>query len=369
MRPLIVWISALLSISAFSADCTPVNLYDSQTSPFHRMPIYNQGELNTCYAYTASQLIDFYRFTKDQNATELTNPIWTALIHKINTPIHWNPDNLDFSRMTWVFDNLEDHGICKAEVMERAIDKLRNGNSNLTDEDILFFFQSLWDEFHNTKKIYHSREKTYQQAYDTVSKNEYFGGKIKTSLAEQFHFIVYRFEDKRLDALKNGVFGECKGMNLLPIELPPRKSSGFGFASNAKIQRHIEETLADSVPMGIGYCYNLVQNGPGFRGIKFKPRIIGMAFKNELCAAHYSMVVGKRPNAETGKCEYLIRNSFGTGFWTDKWNCTCRNSKKTKNEYFDCKASEAIKESLEVVGCWIDSGDLAENTFDLTRLR
>ena len=358
--------SAPLSVSA--ADCSPVNLYEAPDSPLHRIPIYDQGQMNTCYAYTGSQLVDYYRFKKDPKSRDLTPPIWTALIHKLHVPIAWNPDNLDFSRMTWVFTDLEKYGICKEKVVDRAITNLKNGNDQLTESDVMYFFQNLWDEFQTEKgqKITRrARERNYQRAYDKTAADPYFVGKIQYSMAEKFHWIAWGKEGDRLKFLMKEVFSECTGANLEKIALPSRKSIGIGFASNAKIMRGIDNILDSSEPAGIGYCYNVLTEPPGYKGIYVRPRILGMVLNNNNCGAHYSIVVGKRPTAKNG-CEYLIRNSYGTGFWTDQWSCYCQTTNKMIPEYSECHASEAQTKGLRVLGCWIDGEDLANNTFDLT---
>ena len=292
------------------------------------------------------------------------------MIHKIHVPIHWNPDSLDFSRMTWVFKDLEKYGICKEAVMDRAIENLKNGNEQLTESDVMYFFQNLWDEFQTEKgqKITRrGREKIYLHSYLKVASDPYFTGKIQYSMAEKFHWISWGKEGDRLKFLMKEVFSECTGDNLEKITLPKRDSIGIGFASNGKIIRGLEDILNQGEPAGIGYCYNVLTEQPGYKGIHFRPRILGMALNNDNCGAHYSIVVGKRPSANG--CEFLIRNTYGTGFWTNQWNCFCESTNKLIPEYSDCHATDVLTKAVRVLGCWIDSGDLASNTFDLTHFR
>ncbi len=348
-----------------SEACTPVNLYDLPHHPFDRIPIYNQGEMSTCYAYTASQMIDFWRFNQDPDSSDLTSPLWTALIHKINVPIHWNPDSLDFSRMTWVFNSLERNGICRASVVNRAVERLRNGNVNLSEPDLMFFFQTLWDEYQVPFGDLKTNEAVYGRAYEKVAALPYFEGKIQYSLKDKFHFMTHYFKGQRLETLMDEVFSECKGEALLPVTLPSRESMGLGFASNRKFTRRIEKTLARDEPLGIGYCYKILDEGPGYRGIHSPFRFLGMALNQSECSAHYSMIVGQRPGAQGG-CQYLIRNTYGTNFWTDHFSCLCQKKGSNTHEHQECRASDADAKDLTVLGCWIDSQDLVSNAFDLT---
>jgi hypothetical protein len=343
--------------------CGTYNLYQLPNRPFDRIPIYDQGELSTCYAYTASQMIDFWRFNHDSQATSLTSPLWTALIHKVNVPIHWNPDSLDFSRMTWVFKSLEKNGICEESVVNRAVEKLRNGNVLMTEPDIMYFFQTLWDEYQAHAKLFASNELVYELAYQKTAGLPYFQGKLVNSIKESFHFMTHYFKGQRLETLMSEVFSECRDQHLLPIQLPERESLGFAFSSNQKIMKRINTVLGQGQPLGVGYCSTLLDKGPGFRGIHLKPRMLGMAVNNNECGAHYSMIVGQR-KADSG-CQYLIRNTYGTHFWTDRWSCFCED-KASKGRYEECRASSADAKNLRVLGCWVNADDLASNVYDLT---
>jgi hypothetical protein len=345
--------------------CPAVNLYEVPVRPFDRMPIYDQGELSTCYAYTASQLIDFWRFKNDPAARDLTSPVWTALVHKVRMPLHWNPDNLDFSRMAWVFKSLEREGICRAEVVDRAIERLRNGNARMQEADLMSFFQELWDEYQNQASILGLNPGAYDLAYAKISSKPYYADRIENSLVESFRFIDGGSRGKRLQTLLARVMNECTGENLLKVSLPDWKSIGLGFASNRKIIHKMNEILERGSPLGLGYCSNLLDEGPGYRAFRFKPRILGVAFRQAKCGAHYSIVAGQRPRRD-GSCEFLIRNTYGTGFWTDHFSCMCRSRDPSIAGFQDCKASQAERNNQQVVGCWISGQDLANNTYDLT---
>ncbi len=345
--------------------CPAVNLYEVAGRPFDRMPIYDQGELSTCYAYTASQLIDFWRFKNQPESVDLTSPVWTALVHKVRMPLHWNPDNLDFSRMAWVFRSIEKEGICRADVVDRAIERLRNGNPRMQEPDLMAFFQELWDEYQEQASILGLNPGAYEIAYAKVSSQPYFAGRIEQSLIEKFRFIDGRSKGKRLETLLTEVFSECSGSNLLPMNLPRWKSVGLGFASNRKIIRKLNEVLEQGNPLGIGYCSNLLDEGHGYRAFKMKPRVLGLALRQEKCGAHYSIVAGQRPRHD-GSCEFLIRNTYGTGFWTDHFSCMCKSRDPSIAGFQECRASEAERSNLQVVGCWISGQDLANNTYDLT---
>jgi hypothetical protein len=44
----------------------------------------------------------------------------------------------------------------------------------------------------------------------------------------------------------------------------------------------------------------------------------------------------------------------------------CKSRDPAIAGYQECRASEAERSNLQVVGCWISGQDLANNTYDLT---
>ena len=93
------------------------------------------------------------------------------------------------------------------------------------------------------------------------------------------------------------------------------------------------------------------------------------------CGGHSSVLVGSR--AKNNKCEYLLRNSWGTNFgdWTSNWECFCeqRKAQKTtvsgntytttyKVERFNCKKkTHQYQHGIKVLGCWVNEDALANN--------
>ena len=92
------------------------------------------------------------------------------------------------------------------------------------------------------------------------------------------------------------------------------------------------------------------------------PRVLGIATQKS-CSPHYSLIVGKRPSSEADHCDYLVRNSYGTGFWTNKYECYCEEKDGSKR---NCSAAkDKGNPDLKVLGCWIDGNDLSRVTFDI----
>ena len=84
-------------------DCRSVNLFDPlwgkaalawKKSNIWReytkqIPIYDQGYTPLCYAYTAAQMVDFWRITKGTRVTReinLSTPLYAGLLYRMEEP-------------------------------------------------------------------------------------------------------------------------------------------------------------------------------------------------------------------------------------------------------------------------------------------
>lgn len=73
-------------------------------------------------------------------------------------------------------------------------------------------------------------------------------------------------------------------------------------------------------PLLIGYCSQVLHAGQGYVGVS--PGAGKNTFSCD-CAMHYSAVIGKRASPRTGKCQFLIQNSWGTDcdYYSHDWDC------------------------------------------------
>lgn len=88
----------------------------------------------------------------------------------------------------------------------------------------------------------------------------------------------------------------------------------------------IDQLQEDSLPVGISYCSRVLKRGKNFKGIS-SYGVWGHNFKKKDgktdCGNHASLVIGTRNNG--GKCEFLIRNTWGTGCGNYSKDFKCEN--------------------------------------------
>lgn len=111
--------------------------------------------------------------------------------------------------------------------------------------------------------------------------------------------------------------------------------------TRAVLDAEFNKGIRKAYPVGIGYCASILREGRGFKVKKWD--------ENE-CGRHASLVIGRRKDPKNaGRCQYLIRNSWGTGcgsYYSSDWEC-----------------------DGPMGSIWVDADTLGQATHDLQTLR
>ena len=103
-------------------------------------------------------------------------------------------------------------------------------------------------------------------------------------------------------------------------------------------------------PLIIRYCSKMLSAGPGFQGLDRAakaPEEDNKNYKNG-CGGHASLLIGRRFNSKSKKCQFLVQNSWGASCdepYSPKWNCEPGTGK-----------------------IWIDCDELANNVYGTAQL-
>jgi hypothetical protein len=331
------------------------------------------------------------------------------------------PNQLGYSDINLALKDIEDVGICDEEIVKEGIAKFKKTNK-LNDDEFLYLFNIFHKNVKEKRKadahfddkliteIFHEslKELIMQRESDLTdpllgredssltdeelelrySKDRKIkdleslyiceaNGSPSGEAQELYSSIksIFNFEkrNKQLELLKENIFADCfKEGAKKAVEVPSFRHVGELWASNKKILRTMDEALDKrQEPAAIGYCAKAL-NSPDFQppvdmtvgGLK--PRIMRLTSSENVkkCSPHYSMVVGRRQKA--GSCQYMIRNTYGSHFWSTTMDCTCENKNK---EQFDCTYQSHGDQDVMVLGCWIPGEKLAENTFTVTAFK
>jgi hypothetical protein len=138
----------------------------------------------------------------------------------------------------------------------------------------------------------------------------------KFKFAGNFIYEQCQKNNKKLD-LK----AECVTSSQINQEMKLSPNHILGEVDNPKTHMDILDDVLEMKPAqsaGIQYCEKLLEKGPGFEGLNIFG--FGKMDKVNKRGVHASIVVGRRK--KNGKCQYLIRNSYGEGRGYHKaWDC------------------------------------------------
>lgn len=308
----------ILSFNVFAGpDCAPVNLITEKDSPFQKIPVYNQGALNICYAYSAAQILDWYQM-KNGATKRNVHPAWTALQYALLR----NRDKIEIGHPKEAMESMRTSLNCDYDAVEAALKSIGNpGDSEI--------------------KILLSIERGTQRSPAGLSPVETLKEALQKHCAPEKRTFVMVPEVERLNykTLKDDAAYE----NFLKTKL----------------------TSAPS-PVSIAYCAN-VWKDPSFDGIA--TNILGNRdLVKKKCEYHESLVVGQKEI--NNSCHFLVRNTWGTN-WT-KHNqdnaCVCRD-RKTGEYVDDCRPETHGNDRYTVEGCWVRGNDLARNIGQLTYVK
>jgi hypothetical protein len=343
---------SLLFLTTTLLACPDINFYKTHPELLEE-PVVNQGNLNVCYAHTLAGL---YNFAPSINNQEKVHPFWVAYIHK-KRYLHWKPRNLAYTFLPWANKDLLSHGNCSYENIEDNINLLKNGVPYSNDQ--LFFLLYTFFKKKSMPRIWKSLQKTTK--FETPWKEEDIDNVLKRLIESDSRGVNF------FSFLEQHVFKNCGQKK----DLPKSTLSSFGhlFESNNAIEQKILKLLDKNKMVASGYCLNSVYGkySNTAQALNTFPRI-SRAISYD-CGAHYSLVVGSRLNTKNNRCEFLLRNSYGEGYWASEnqeyW-CQDKITGEQKNCHLEHPAKPLQK---RVLGAWVDAKRFVDYSYDHSYLK
>jgi len=310
-----------------------------------KIPVYDQSGVGICYSYAASALIDAYRFSHgDSNYGHFTSPVYSSVITKEQD----EGSSIEGGQIFNVIKYVKEHGSCS----HQAIIK-RWGDTYVN----IYAIDYLISKFNKFKSDYqklclkkHSYVKNIHDALLGCTTVERASVSLPVSLVPTIDVIEkYLEQENPFTFVRKIMEKTCEG-NTLMVDLPDLRteifdqqfSDSFDEARN-KIKSLIDGKLNQSnpQPVGISFCSTIFKEGKGHRSISTRNTYLSYFvddYEGENCLPHAAAVIGRRMHE--GKCQYLIRNSYGTDCYKYNWPCEGGN-------------------------VWIDEEDIFDNTFQL----
>ncbi len=268
-----------------ASSCPDVRL---DKSILKSVPVLDQDGSGLCYAYTAATMIDAYRFSHgDSDVRFTTSPLALAVQTKGQSE----------NGNGW------------------AHEVLANAAKICNHQEVSKHFQStdFWTE--NGRKFWSGRFTNFD--YYCSEARAWVSNMIGSSNTRNMEAIgSLDLSDRAVTAKMAKI---CSSSESKPLKIPIRKAievrSIDGFPSRSVVADKIKSLLngKNPQPVGINYCEDVLRDP--------KVAAVNDRGKKENCKNHhFSTIVGSQIS-EKGKCQFLIRNSYGTSCMPYKWPC------------------------------------------------
>lgn len=282
---------------------------DSPGGVFEGLQVFDQEDTQTCYAFTAGQMIDAWmkKHQLNQNGFQVS-PIPLAYGQAVrvlsNDEEKWAPDSVKFGYLTYAWEEAQDSGVCD----------YRKVNFRWANDSLMTNINSIQFTFFKEPEKPTSKEKVLRQKYEElVEYMEKLGLPAKRFPKYKKFREIYKKSENPLFAMDQIFQWSCK--QPLRKKLPDLKALSltnekepFPYDRHKKTEVFVDAiarqiTSPQSLPVGLVYCANVLSN-PNYGDV-------GVSGKTPAnCYVHYSVVAGKRIT-KSGRLDFLVRNSVG----------------------------------------------------------
>ncbi len=381
----------LLAITIFSGgqlqaqSCSAIDLRRTANSPLTSLPIENQGEHGTCYAYAGATQSNYYMLSHGFDINAQVSPLELAIVSSRLR----HQSSLDGGVVGQALAALRANGsYCPRSHLQAWFRQHIAGATEANMVSILQgrlapearreFMRNI-ENFHRDYRASLARESSPPAsmlssgtlARRRLRESELTMRRGRDLLVQAMpDFCVdcirelnvverrehYLFMDRMVrwlmaheSANDTEIFAEivdiaCQGhrlpSNVLPTNISYRQDS-----NSALIQRlNGELESAQAAPPSIEMCSQVLAQ-PNYQGVHMNPGNVRMPIDGDECGNHAVLVIARRPHGVHG-CQYLIRNSWG-------------------GKHFGNYHSSF---EFEDGGVWLTTEQIQENTFTLSLL-
>jgi|GEM_PF-1229451 len=339
-------------------ECSTLNYVTAKNSPFQKIPVYSQGYSGLCYAFAASQLLD-YHYIKNGAPSVQTHPIWLG----INYAATLNKSELGSGSIFLLLNQSHELKNCSPETIQKALTQYAKAAKLKDTEDLVGFLD---DYFKNYSQLDSGMEKSMRvfeglRKTATETKKEFFTAECLQSggFASLAPFLEMANELSSTSFLKALLFGRCEKENK---KLTVPELNHLQANTDEEAQDHLDRNLKNG-PVGLGYCSAIHEN-PNLRYLK---RNSNPSYNPSTCKPHAVVVTGRK--VIDGQCHYLIRNSWGDIYreGDQKFTFLCKD--RSSGEYFEnCTIKTHPNSKYSVEGIWMKADSVVQNTITTTAI-
>lgn len=321
---------------------------------FRQMPLYSQGSTGICYAYAAIEMVDYWRETFGLKITKkmaLSSPVYAALLtRKMFTDL--KETTLTGGTVGMALKAIKKYGMCRDDIVQKSMKKFTKKHD--LDQrkflEIISKFFLLYPKFED-KLTRFGLEKLWKYMKN-IFKNE--EGKIDKNIdyGKIYKELVPHITNGTMVSFLGSVLKECQKKTSIYLnskKIPNFKTVYLRGPSFDIVKKDFSMSLnmKKAQPIAISYCSKMLRD-KNYKGTVVHPdKSFGgqKVPKSKDCGPHASVIIGKKKIE--GKCNYLIRNTWGSGCDQYDWKCKM-------NAYG------------EAVGIWVPEDALFSNLMSYT---
>lgn len=275
------------------AECTTVDLRPEFG------PARSQGNIGWCYANVAADLLTYY-YKKDLKGQRVSSGYTALTFNEHNA----NPALTEGGVVGRAIHAVAEEGFLCPESLE--IDALKAGPKMRIKQklDSFVHFKRLYDQGKTDptkRKIFVAQLQTYRSTNSTLFrlKENEIASLLQSTTEDEFPIEFARLlcRDHRIEVRPP-----------IPHMIANNKESFMNFMT--KLSPYVHTELEEHKPVAISYAAQFLfqTSVPDWR---FSLHRL-MTTRNDTVARHASMIVGRRWNDTRKRCEFILRNSWGT---------------------------------------------------------
>ncbi|MFL5785598.1 MAG: hypothetical protein ACJ76H_13360, partial [Bacteriovoracaceae bacterium] len=329
----------LLPILSFAQDCSTINYLTEANSPFEKIPVADQDGTGICYAYSSSQLMDYYLIKSGQTQTQSMHPAWTATKSSASE-LRSGSEDLSINAVRAA-------GSCNYQDVENALDTF-GAFASVSGSQLVNFIENYAVALGKGQ----DRGAAFYTAVNTTA--PYCA---KDTMWDMLLPDISPLAGTSVEMFTRILGDSCKSSQLRHFNIPAPVRTVI---RDDALAAPTINSLLERGPMTMGYCSQIWYDNRTYDGFD---RNSYTAIPG--CRPHSSLIVGRKMIG--GSCHSLVRNSWGTGWgaWNEDHLCICRD-KRTREWVDQCNPRLHSSDRYTVEACYIDQATLSVNVFDVT---
>ncbi len=359
-----------------SEDCSA---FDLRQTTFKNVPVMDQDGMAFCYGYAAAGMVDAWRFTHgDQRRDHLTSgaeaviTLGATVSEAADPSVIYRKQFLDhlkskgisqasendliriaaitssqsqfgnssFTKSLEVVDgsacavaeSIQKNGSCNARSLAYAKGGMDFDGDDSALSSWIYTLSAQYDGYHAyhdlQKQVTRVQGEAMREAHvrNSCQTSDHYGLLTDLTASNMQVMKVALKQENPMYFLKTMVDPSCKGTNRISVPPFECKRTNMLYSSTAEFSDALTRNLKGGMPVEVDICSGFLKQGPRYKNVIMGADDSGSIVKG--CPkdekgdsdAHAVLVVGRRIDPkQPGKCQVLIRNSWGSGCESYRW--------------------------------------------------